>query len=354
VTVRSELGEAGAVVARLLGSAGPACDELARMVAERRIDFVLVAARGTSDHAATYAQYVLGERNGLAVGLAAPSLASVYGRGPRLERALVVGISQSGRSPDVVGVLEDGHRQGALTVAITNDPASPLAAAAQSVLPLEAGPEIAIAATKTYVGELTVVAMLSRALEQAGITSPGRAEPPPGAFDLADLPASLDRLTADDDAVSAIARRWSGLERCAVLARGYHYATAREWALKLKEIAGVAADPYSAADFEHGPIAVVEPGFPVLAVATEGPALAGMADLLGRLAALGADLLVASDAATVRSLGRDSLPIPAGIPEWLSPIAAIVTCQLFSYHLALAAGRDPEAPPNLRKVTLTR
>jgi glucosamine--fructose-6-phosphate aminotransferase (isomerizing) len=363
VSVRSELGECGAVVRRLVDTAGPVTDSIAAVLAERRIDFVMVAARGTSDHAAIYAQYVLGERNGLAVGLAAPSLASIYGRGPRLDRALVIGISQSGRSPDVVGVLEDGRRQGAATVAITNDPGSPLAEAAATVVGLEAGPELAVAATKTYVAELTVVALLSEALRRAGVGagsvvggSSGAVRRPTadGSADLAALPATLDAIVADDSPVAAVAGRWTGLGRCAVLARGYQYATAREWALKLKEIAGIAADPYSAADFEHGPIAMIGAGFPVLAVATDGPALAGMADLIGRLRDLGADLLVLSDSAEVRALGRDALSIPGGTPEWLAPIASIVPCQLFAYHLALAAGRDPEAPPNLRKVTLTR
>ena len=353
MTVRSELGEAGAVVRRLIATAGPAIDAVAKVVVQRDVDFVLVAARGTSDHAAIYAQYVLGERNGLAVGLAAPSLASLYGRGPRLDRALVVGISQSGRSPDVVGVLEDGQRQGAPTVAITNDPTSPLAAAAGSVIALDAGPEISVAATKTYIAELTVVAMLSESLRRAGLTASAGAEVADSA-DLAGLPATLDRLVVDDTDVAAVAGRWTSLQRCVVLARGYQYATAREWALKLKEIAGVAADPYSAADFEHGPIAGVAPRSPVLAVATAGPALAGMADLLGRLRGLGADLLVVSDDAAVRELGRDAITVAAGTPEWLSPIATIVQCQLFAYHLALATGRDPEAPPHLHKVTLTR
>jgi len=357
MSVRSELGESGAVVRRLVATAGPAVDSIAAEVADRRFDFVMVAARGTSDHAAIYAQYVLGERNGLAVGLAAPSLASIYGRGPRLDRALVIGISQSGRSPDVVGVLEDGRRQGAATVAITNDPDSPLAQVAGTVVGLEAGPELAVAATKTYVAELTVVALLSEALRRAGVDGGSAAEPgatADGSDALAALPATLDSIVADDSSVAAVAGRWTDLGRCAVLARGYQYATAREWALKLKEIAGISSDPYSAADFEHGPIAMIGAGFPVLAIATDGPALAGMADLLGRLHGLGADLLVASDSAEVRDLGRDALAIPSGTPEWLAPIASIVPCQLFAYHLALAAGRDPEAPPNLRKVTLTR
>ena len=168
MTTRTELGEGPATVERLLdGAVGP-IDDVARAVRTRTIDLVVIAARGTSDHAAIYAQYILGARNGLPVALAAPSLASIYGTPPRLRNALVLGISQSGRSPDVVAVLADARRQGALTVAITNAPASELAAAADHVVELEAGPERAVAATKTYLAEIAVIAMLSGALSGDG------------------------------------------------------------------------------------------------------------------------------------------------------------------------------------------
>jgi glucosamine--fructose-6-phosphate aminotransferase (isomerizing) len=302
-----------------------------------------VAARGTSDHAATYAQYVLGARAGLPVGLATPSLSSLYGMAPRVADALVIGMSQSGRSPDIVAVLDDARRQGALTLAITNDPGSPLAGAADVVVALEAGPELAVAATKTYVAELAVVALLSEEL-RAGDRDPA----------LGRLPAALASTLELEPAIVGLAGRFAPAPACVVLARGFQYATAREWALKLKEVAGVFADPYSAADYEHGPIALAEPGMPVLAVVSSGPTLAGMISLLGRLAADGADLLIVSDAEAARALGSGSLALPAGLPEWLAPIAAILPCQLFAYHLAVARGRDPETPHNLSKVTLTR
>jgi glucosamine--fructose-6-phosphate aminotransferase (isomerizing) len=148
--------------------------------------------------------------------------------------------------------------------------------------------------------------------------------------------------------------RLASAPACVVLARGFQYATAREWALKLKEVAGVFADPYSAADYEHGPISLVEPGLPVLTVVSSGPTLPGLVALLGRLAADGADLLVVSDAAEACALASGSLALPGGLPEWLAPIVAILPCQLFAYHLAVARGRDPEAPRHLHKVTLTR
>ena len=343
MTTRSELGEGPATVGRLLDGAGPAIDAVARAVRARDVELVVIAARGTSDHAAIYAQYILGARNGLPVALAAPSLASIYGTAPRLHHALVLGISQSGRSPDVVAVLDDARRQGALTVAITNEPASELAAAAEHVVELEAGPERAVAATKTYLAEIAVIALLSGAL--AGDARSRR--------ELAALPGALRAALGAEDAVERLAVAYAAEDRCVVLARGIQYATAREWALKLKELAGVLADPYSAADFQHGPIALIGEGFPVLAIATRGPALAGMAELLARLRDARARLLVLSDDPDTRALG-DGVALPAGVPEWLAPLVAIIPAQLFAYHLARARGLDPEAPRHLSKVTLTR
>lgn len=342
MTLRSELGESVAIVERLLDDAAPQVQRLARAIRERDPDLVLIAARGTSDHAAIYGQYVLGARNGLAVALAAPSLVSLYGSGPRLRDAVVLGISQSGRSPDIVAVLDDARRQGALTAAITNDATSELAAAAEHVIELQAGPELAVAATKTYLAEVALLALLSSALSDDG----------PSAAELRALPAALREALVAEDRVARLAEARATDDVCAVLGRGFHYATAREWALKLKELAYVLADPYSAADFQHGPIALVQEGFPVLAVATAGPALDGMAALLRRLRDTRASLLVLSDAADVAALG-DGVLLPA-VPEWLSPLVAIVPAQLFAYHLARARGLDPEAPRNLSKVTLTR
>jgi glucosamine--fructose-6-phosphate aminotransferase (isomerizing) len=340
MTMRSELGEGPDIVERLLGGAVAQIEEVARAVRARQIDLAVIAARGTSDHAALYAQYILGARNGLLVAAAAPSLVSLYGAPPQLRNALVLGISQSGRSPDVVAVLAESRRQGALTVAITNDKTSELAAAAEHIVELDAGEERAVAATKTYLAEIAVLAMLSAAL------SGDRAS----RDELGAIPAALRAALLQEDIVAPLAVAWARENRCTVLARGFHYATAREWALKLKELAYVLADPYSAADFQHGPIALVGEGFPVLAVATKGPALEGMAELLARLRDARARLLILSDA-ELGDLG-DVVAIPS-VPEWLSPLVAILPAQLFAYHLARARGLDTENPRNLSKVTLT-
>ena len=341
MSMRSELGESPVLLERLLAGAVDQVGAVARAVRERDIDLVVIAARGTSDHAALYGQYILGARNGLLVVPAAPSLVSIYGAPPRLRNALAIGISQSGRSPDVVAVLEQARRQGAPTVAITNDAGSELAAAADHVIELEAGPERAVAATKTYLAEIAILAMLSAALSaDEGSVRELRA-----------VPDALRTAMEQEQRVEELARSWASERVCAVLARGFHYATAREWALKLKELAYLLADPYSGADFQHGPIALVHEGFPVLAVATSGPALDGMAELLERVREAGARLLVMSDVPAVQALG-DGVPLPS-VPEWLSPLVAIIPAQLFAYHLARARGLDTEAPRNLSKVTLT-
>jgi glucosamine--fructose-6-phosphate aminotransferase (isomerizing) len=341
--MRSELGEGPDVVERVVNGAAEQVTALAHAVRGRTIDFVLIAARGTSDHAAIYAQYVLGSRNGLPVALAATSLVSIYGTPLRLHNALVLGISQSGRSPDVVADLEDARRQGALTAVITNDRSSELAAAAQYVIELEAGPELAVAATKTYLAEIAILAMFS-ATFSGDATSVAQ---------LCALPAALREALLMEDAVARLAQARAGDDRCVILARGFHYATAREWALKLKELADVLADPYSAADFQHGPIALIQEGFGVLAIATTGAALPGMGELLGRLRDARARLLILSDDPGTLALG-DGVPLPTGVPEWLAPLVAIIPAQLFAYHLARARGLDPESPRNLSKVTLTR
>ncbi|HET7028829.1 MAG TPA: SIS domain-containing protein, partial [Candidatus Limnocylindrales bacterium] len=197
-----------------------------------------------------------------------------------------------------------------------------------------------------YVAELVAVALLSLALDRVRDTSAAEV--------LAPVPAAIDAALAAEPAVERSAHRLASMSECIVLGRGFEYPTAREWALKLKEVARVFADPYSAADFEHGPITLVGPGTSVLAVATTGPALAGVGALLATLSERGARLLVASDDGDVRGIGADAIVLPTGIPEWLAPISSIVPAQLFAYHLALARGVDPERPVNLHKVTLTR
>jgi glutamine---fructose-6-phosphate transaminase (isomerizing) len=345
MTLRDEILEQPEVAARFLRRAPDVVGPLAESIRAQDVDHVVIAARGTSDHAAIYAQYVLGVRHALSVGLGTPSVISLYGAQPRLDRSLVVGISQSGASPDVVAVIELGRRQGAPTLAITNDPSSPLATAAETSIDLGAGPELAVAATKTYTTELLALASLSAALSGD----------PADAQALAAVPDAMAEALALEPDVESMARDQAAADRLLVLARGYEYATAREWALKLKELARVFADPYSAADFEHGPLALLEPGVPVLATVRPGPTQAPLVTLLGRLRDdLDADIAVVSDLPGALGLARWPFQMPRGTPEWLGPIVSIVVGQLHALHLTLARGLDPEQPRNLNKVTRTR
>jgi len=219
-----------------------------------------------------------------------------------------------------------------------------LAQAADYVLDVRAGVEKAVAATKTYTAQLLAVAMLSAALnnkkEYLGA--------------LQRLPDWLEAVLAQDEHIAHSALRYRYMRHCVVLGRGFNYATAFEWSLKLKELTYVVAEPYSSADFQHGPIAMVAGGFPVLAVAPNGAVFAGMLELLERLKHQhNSDLLVISDHADALELATSPIPLPAGIPEWLTPLVSILPAQLFSYHLAKLKGYDPETPRGLQKVTLT-
>jgi glucosamine--fructose-6-phosphate aminotransferase (isomerizing) len=319
-----------------------AAARFAGRMAAQPFTHVVVAARGTSDNAARFAQYAWGARNRLTVALAAPSLFGVYHTPPSLDGALVVGISQSGQSPDLVEVLEEARRQGRPTLAITNEAASPLASSADHMLELHAGDERAVAATKTYTAQLAAVALVSASLA---------AEEP---TELTRLGEAVEAMLALSDPIAGYASALAGLDQCAVLGRGFNLATAFEWALKLQELAYVLAHPYSAADFLHGPIALVEPGFPVLVVAPAGPPHAGLAELVADLRQRRADLMVLSDDPDTLRLTGKGVPLPAGLSEWLTPVPAIVAGQLLAFHLAVAKGLDPDHPRGLGKITRTR
>lgn len=343
--LRDEILEQPVVLQRLLEDQWPHIQELGKAIRGREIDYIFLAARGTSDHAGLYAKYLWGAYNRLPIALAAPSLFSVYGLPPRLDGALVLGISQSGQSPDIVSVVAEGQRQGAVTLAITNDPCSPLARAAEMTIDVQAGAERAVAATKTYTAQLMAIAMLSVALD----------DDHERLLALQRVPGYVGQALELESTIEVVAERYRYMESCVVIGRGYNYATAFEWALKLKELAYVVAEPYSSADFRHGPIAMIARGFPMLVVATDGAVFADLLALLERLKnEHQVELLVVSDKREALSLTHTGLALPTGIPEWLSPLVSIVPAQLFSYYVTRAKGYDTESPRGLSKVTRTQ
>ncbi len=338
----AELREQPAVLQRLLEVGRERTESVAARIRERSPRFGVLAARGSSDNAARYGQYLLGIENAFLAALATPSVFTYYGGRPSMADALVIGISQSGQSPDIVEVVREGRRQGALTLAITNEPASPLASAAEMILTLEAGTEGSVAATKTYTAQLMVLAMLSAAWRGSGQAW----------AELQALPGQVQATLEANRETAAIAESLREHSRLVVLGRGYNLSTAFEITLKVKETSGVMAHGYSSADFLHGPKAILDRTLPVMVVS---PVRAfGDLDAVTALAReQGAPLVVISDREDILGVADVALRLPLGVPEWLSPLVAVVPGQLWALGFSLARGLHPDAPRGLTKVTHT-
>ena len=300
---------------------------------------MLLAARGTSDHAALYAKYLIEIGLGLPVGLVSPSTLTAYDARPALRDVLWLTVSQSGGSPDLVRSTEVARACGAFTVAITNAASSPVAAAAERHVDVLAGPERAVAATKSYTSELLALWLLVDAWA-GGHGSAARSLP-----ELASQ--VLERPLARE-----IAPRYRFVERLVVTARGYAYATAREAALKMMETSYLSAHAFSGADLLHGPLAMIDEDRPVIAVVPDGPGGESLEPVLGRLRERSADVLVVGETA-LAPWAAAALPLPR-TEERLAPILQIMPLQQLAHAMAVARGRDPDRPRGLRKVTETR
>ncbi len=342
--LEAELREQPQALARLLERQDAAARAAAAAFRGRDIRYVLIASRGSSSNVARYAQYVLGRAHRVPVMFATPSLYTIYGQPPRLDGGMVVGISQSGASPDVVAVLAEARAQGRPTLAVTNDGDSPLAQAAEVVLAIEAGRERAVAATKTYLNSLGAVAMLFVAIGDDAVARAELGRMPEILAAQIDLsltePPPLEQYR---DAVGAT-----------VVARGVNYGTAFEIALKIRELSGLVTEAYSPADLMHGPIAAIQPGWPVIVVAPSGPARPSVEEVVVPLRSRGAMLIAVSDVRAVLRRAQTKLPLVPRVPEWLSPLTAVVPGQVTAMRLAALRGLDLDHPRGLRKVTLTR
>jgi glutamine---fructose-6-phosphate transaminase (isomerizing) len=335
----AEIIEQPAVWQRLLDDGRAQFAAAAARIREYDPRFVLFVARGTSDHAALYAKYLTEIVHGRPAGLVSPSTMTAYGVRPDLRDTLMIGVSQSGGSPDLVQSLQVAREQGALTIAVTNKPGSPLAQAAELHLDVHAGPERAVAATKSYTAQLLALHLLCDHV--VGGDGSGAEV----------LPELGRQMLEHDPAVAELAQRYRFASRLVSTARGYSYPTAREAALKLMETSYLSAQAFSGADLLHGPLAMIDPQVPVLTVVGDGVGGRAMQQVLPRLTDQGADVFCVGTPAAVRAASV-GVALPA-VDEALSPILEILPFQQLALHLALARGGNPDAPRGLRKVTET-
>ncbi|MFC3383826.1 SIS domain-containing protein [Couchioplanes azureus] len=341
----ADIGEQPAGYARLLdGPPAAAIAQVAARIAEQRPKHVVFVGRGTSDHAALYGAYLTEIRLGIPVGLASPSAITLYGARPDLAGALVVGVSQSGGSPDLTEVLKVARESGAVTLAVTNNPASPLAGTAELAIDIAAGHERAVAATKTYTAELLALLLLVEGVRN-GDGSPAAAE----RAALEKLPQLAEETLAERGS-EELAQRYRFASRMVTTGRGYAYPTARETALKLMETSYLPALAFSGADLLHGPLAMTDPDVPVLAVVGAGPGGASMADVVNRLGERRADVVTVGARDIAGAAGRLAVP---EVDERYAPLLDILPLQKLALALALARGEDPDAPRGLKKVTAT-
>jgi glucosamine--fructose-6-phosphate aminotransferase (isomerizing) len=328
------MAEQPAVLSRLFDRAGEIAATL-RSVLPDPLGGIALLARGSSDHAGLYGRYLLESATGRPVSLVAPSLHSLYHVGADYRGWLVIAVSQSGATPEITEVVRQLGAAGARTLAVTNNPTSPLAGAVDAIIPLDAGPERAVPATKTVTATMFVFALLADAV----CPLLGRAGE--------QVPDAVATVLTGGQAADEVAASLGDTRRLVTVARGYLYAAALESALKVRETTATVAEGFSAADLRHGPIAAIEPALPVLTFLAPGPAAADMAALETDLAERGARVI------QVSPLPGADLAIPREPTELLAPIAAVVRGQQLARALALHRGVDPDRPPGLKKITST-
>lgn len=342
--MHAEVNEGPQVVQRVMDSESQKVRAIAAELGRRDIRHIVLAARGTSDNAAQLARYVFEYINGIPVSLAAPSIYTIYGGDVRLKDALVIGISQSGEGLDVLEVVKRARASGGMTIAITNNSGSALAAEADHVIECRAGVEKSVAATKTYIGQLAGIYLLSLTWAKRGDLL----------GQMARMPRYLEAALTMEGLIRDIVPRYRYMNECVVAGRGFNYSTALEAALKMKETCYVGSQPYSSADFLHGPIAMIDEGFPVFLIAPPGKTLPGLAELSQKLVDRRAETVVLGSSPEILAAATVALRMPAEMEEVLTPLSYIVPMQLFSCHLALTRGLNPDRPRGLSKVTLTR
>jgi glucosamine--fructose-6-phosphate aminotransferase (isomerizing) len=338
----AEIRQQPVALKRTLAGAAPAVAALRRTLEKRRPRLVVLVARGTSDNAALFGRYLIEITTGIPVSLAAPSITTLYGAQLDYRDTLVVALSQSGESTDTNLVLERARKRGALTLGITNERASTLAGLAEHVFLVRAGAEKSVAATKTYTGQLLLLYLLASILGGSLRSA-----------DLEFLPGAVEAALRLEPEICALSERYRFMRQTVVIGRGLNYANAFEFSLKLMETCYVVAERFSPADLLHGPIALVEQGFPVFAFAPPGATWGSISEVLGKLGKVGAEIVAIADSGNrqVDACVNRVIRLPRKLKEWLTPIPYIVPAQLFAAYLAVQKGLNPDRPRTLNKVT---
>jgi glucosamine--fructose-6-phosphate aminotransferase (isomerizing) len=339
-----EIRQQPVTLERTLSAEMRRAERFKQVVEKRRPRLIVLVARGTSDNAALFGRYLLEITTGIPVSLAAPSIQTLYHARVDYSGALVVAVSQSGESTDTNVILEHARRRGALTLGITNESRSSLARLAEHVFLVRAGKERSVAATKTYTGQLLLFYLLAYALG-------ARLRPD----DLRRLPDAVSGALDLESEIDALSERYRFMRHAVVVGRGLNYANAFEFALKLMETCYVVAERFSSADFLHGPIALVEPSFPVFAFAPPGVTWGSIGETLDKLRGLKAEIVAITDAGNrpVDARSTKTIRLKTRLKEVLTPIPYIVPAQIFAACLAAQKGLAPDNPRTLKKVTLT-
>jgi glucosamine--fructose-6-phosphate aminotransferase (isomerizing) len=341
-----EIHEQPAVLEKCLHNAG-FIKEIAVQLQSQDIHLVYIAARGTSDHAAVYGKYLIEYLLGIPVALAAASIFTVYHKNLNFEKALVIGISQSGEAADVLEVIKSANRTGAITISITNAPDSPLAVAAKFHLYCNAGVEASVAATKTFTSQIFLLAQLVAEWAEQ------RNNPANLKKELTEVPEKVAATLMLSKDIRHKAERYLLMNECFMLARGVNYAVVLEAALKIQETNYIRAQAFASSDFQHGPIAMIDRSIPVMVFAPEGPAFQDIHEIIHILKKNRMELIVVSNNQELLAQGSCGFTIPTAENDLISPFFNVVVAQMFACQLALIKGFDPDHPRGLHKVTIT-
>jgi len=340
----AEIFEQPQIISRVSEENEHLLEEIVIDLKRSNITNVVIAARGTSDHAAIYGKYVIEYCLGIPVSLAAPSILTIYKKSIDYRHSLVIGISQSGQALDVLEVLQQAENQGAFTISITNFTSSPIAKAAKYHLYTNAGIEKSVAATKTFTSQLATLSLLAaKWSKNSDVCS-----------QIKKTPDYIKKVLELERDIEKAVQKYAYIEDCFVLSRGINYAIALESALKIQETSYVKAKGYSISDFQHGPFAMIDERTPVLLYVLKGPSYNDGLKMLDKLEKSRAEIVLITDDTQLQNRGNISFILPYAGCDVVTPLFSVVFAQIFACKLAILKGFNPDSPRGLSKITITK